>query len=226
MTQENNEMIKQEDVSTFVGRLQQASDELNRIKESFSQGMEEINRIQSMLSSEGVEKISTMVSEYQNRIMESERKREEAHAGAQKYNDELEKEKERLMKLWDAYKNQEEELSVTEKKTMEYEEKIQNAESAKQQLEADLTARISTLQLKIDEQESQMKEVEQYRQQISQFEITRNQMESEINNIKQDIQTKDETIARLNKEVDCLKEYEKYAGYQDKFNEVTREYEK
>ena len=79
------------------------------------------------------------------KIAEAEKKRREAAEGAKKYSEELEKEKERLIKLWDAYKNQEEELSTYRKEITEYEERIRIAEASKKQLEDDLTARINTL---------------------------------------------------------------------------------
>ena len=80
----------------------------------------------------------------------------EAADGAKKYSEELEKEKERLIKLWDAYKNQEEELSATEKKISEYEDRVRNAEVSKKQLEDDLTARIDTLTKRLEENEGKV----------------------------------------------------------------------
>ena len=74
-----------------------------------------------------------MIQNFEDRLSNAERLRDEAAEGARKYSEELEKEKERLVKLWDAYKNQEEELSSQEKKALELEEKLRSSEQAKRQ---------------------------------------------------------------------------------------------
>ena len=104
-----------------------------------------------MLSIGNLDEISGIIAKFENRVVEVEKQRMEASDGARKYSEELEKEKERLIKLWDAYKNQEEELSSAEKKACEYEERVRTTEVEKKQLEEDLTARINTLNNKLQQ---------------------------------------------------------------------------
>ena len=117
MAEENvrESKMKEPQTTAFIERLQRASNEIDSLKSSFSKGMDDLAKIQSMISMEGAQKLGSLIDEFEDRLMEAERRREEALEGARKYSDELEKEKERLIKLWDAYKNQEETLSTHEK---------------------------------------------------------------------------------------------------------------
>ncbi len=94
MTEENKEDLEiKEPKVNFMDRLEQASTEIDSIKSSFSKGTEDLARIQSMLTLEGVDKFSTMIQDFEDRFSESERKREEAAEGARRHSEELEKEK-------------------------------------------------------------------------------------------------------------------------------------
>ena len=64
--------------NSFMERLQEASTELGSIKSSFSKGMEDLAKIQSMLSLDGLDKMDSMVRSFEDRLAEAERKREEA----------------------------------------------------------------------------------------------------------------------------------------------------
>ena len=114
MAEETNKEsgVKEEHKNTFIERLQKASNEIDSIKNSFSRGMDDLAKIQSMLSLDGVNKFTGMIQGFEDRLSEAERRTEEATEGAKRYSEELEKEKERLIKLWDDYKNQEETLST------------------------------------------------------------------------------------------------------------------
>ncbi len=227
MTEGNKEdSSKMGEASTLLERLQQASDEISTIKSSFSKGMSDLEKIQSILSLDGLDQVTNMMQEFEHRITESERQREEATEGARKYSEELEKEKERLMKLWDAYKNQEEELSTHEKRTTEYEHKITEIEQSKQKLESDLTSRIQTITKKLEENEQQMKEINDLKKETMDFDAIRTQLEDEVSSLTQELCLKDESIKQLEQQVDELKQFEQTAQYKDKFEEVSREYEK
>ena len=110
MEEKNEEWSVKDHTNIFVERLNRASNELDTLKTSFSKGMEELARVQNLLSLEGVDSISTMMKQFEDRISEAEIKRREAADGARRFSAELEKEKERLIKLWEAYKNQEEDF--------------------------------------------------------------------------------------------------------------------
>ena len=76
---------------SFMDRLHQASTEIDSIKSSFSKGMDDLAKIQSMLGQDGIDNIATMVQDFENRLSESERMKEEAAEGARRYSEELEK---------------------------------------------------------------------------------------------------------------------------------------
>jgi chromosome segregation ATPase len=215
-----------EHASSFVERLQKASDELDSIKNSFSKGMDDLAKIQSLLSLEGIDKLSGMVQDFEDRLLESERLREEALAEAKKYSEELEKEKERLVKLWDAYKNQEETLSKQEKRTLELEEKLRETEQSMKKLEEDSASRLETLTRKLEEKEKEMSQLEDFRQRIIEFDNIRNQLEESVHSLKQDLKTKDETIKALENQVEELKEFKQYEEFKTKYEDIAVEYEK
>ncbi len=228
MAEENNKEsgLKEEHKNTFVERLQQASNEIDSIKNSFSRGMDDLAKIQSMLSLDGVNKFTGMIQGFEDRLSEAERRTEEATEGAKRYSEELEKEKERLIKLWDAYKNQEETLSTQEKRALEFEEKLREVEQSKMQMEADLTTRINTLTQKLEEKEQDALQSEEFKQKIMEFDGIRNQLEETIHDLRGEINAKDETIKSLETQVEELKQFEQSAEFKTKFEEVSEEYEK
>ena len=67
MTEENEEMSGMKaPKDNFIERLQQASTEIDSIKHSFSKGMDDLARIQSIISFDGVNKLTTMVQEFEH----------------------------------------------------------------------------------------------------------------------------------------------------------------
>jgi len=213
-------------INSLKERLNTITNEIDQIKNSFTKNTEELARIQSMLDVSSIEDVSGVIEKYENMVKEQERKRAEAVEGAQKYSQELEKEKERLVKLWDAYKNQEEELSNMEKKLTEYEEKYRTAEAAKKQIEEDYTARVNTLEQKIQENETKVNQFDEYKQKCENFELTCSQLENEVNTWKEDCVRKENTIKELNEQINKLREMENYSEYKTKYEEINAEYEK
>jgi len=172
---------------SFMEQLQEASTELGSVKSSFSKGMEDLAKIQSMLSFEGLNKMDSMMRSFEDRLSEAERRRDEATEGARRYSMELEKEKERLIKLWDAYKNQEETLSAQEKRVAELEERLRDTEQMHMQFERDATVRIQTLTQKLDERAQAVQQMDDLKQQVMRFDTIRTQMETNVDNMRSEI---------------------------------------
>jgi len=211
---------------SFMEQLQEASTELGSIKSSFSKGMEDLAKIQSMLSLEGLNKMDSMMRSFEDRLSEAERRREEAVEGARRYSMELEKEKERLIKLWDAYKNQEESLSAQEKRVAELEERLRDTEQIRMQFERDATARIQTLTQKLDEREQAVKQLDDMKQQVMRFDALQTQMEKNMDQMRGEIKTKDDVIRGLEQQVGELRKFEQFAEFKTRFEQVSCEYEK
>jgi len=215
-----------EDIDSLKEKLMAVSSEIDTIKNSFSKNTEDLSRIQKMLSLGDLEDIGGMIEKFESKIAEVERQKNEVTEGAKRYSEELEKEKERLVKLWDAYKNQEEELSVVEKKISEYEDRAKTAETSKKQLEEDFTARIDTLTQKLDEYKEQGEKIDEYKQKYEEFENIKNQLETEINDLKTENSSKEHIINDLNNQIIKLREKEDYKEFKDKFEALNTEYEK
>ncbi len=215
-----------EDIDSLREKLMAVSNEIDTIKNSFSKNTEDLSRIQKMLSLGDLEDIGGMIEKFESKIAEVERQKNEVAEGAKRYSEELEKEKERLVKLWDAYKNQEEELSVVEKKISEYEDKVKTAETSKKQLEEDFTARIDTLTQKLDEYKEQGEKIDEYKQKYEEYDNIKNQLETEINDLKTENSSKEHIINDLNNQIIKLREKEDYREFKDKFEALNTEYEK
>jgi chromosome segregation ATPase len=207
-------------------KLIAVTNEIDAIKTSFTKNTQELARIQDTLSVGNIEDIGGIVESYENKIAEAEKQRVEAAESSKKYSEELEKEKERLIKLWDAYKNQEEELSSTEKRLTEYEEKVKKAEAEVKQTEDDYQARIKTLEQKVEEYEGTGTKMEEYKKRCEEFDEIQNRLEEENHTLKTQMTKKDEEIDNLNKQLNKLKEMEDYSQYKEKYEEVNAEYEK
>jgi len=212
--------------NSFMEQLQEASTELGSIKSSFSKGMEDLTKIQSMLSLDGLNKMDSMIRSFENQLSEAERRREEAVEGARRYSVELEKEKDRLVKLWDAYKNQEESLSTQEKRVAELEERLRDTEQVRMQFEQDSTARIQTLTQRLEEREQAIQQLDDLREQVMRFDTIRTQLETNMDQMRGDLTVKDDIIRTMEKQVEQLRGFEQFADYKTKFEEVSTEYEK
>jgi chromosome segregation ATPase len=224
---EKTEMVKDaEQLGLLREKLLNVSDEIDAVKNSFSRNAEDLSRIQTMLSLEHLDEISGILDKFENRISEAEQRKVEASEGARKYSEELEKEKERLIKLWDAYKNQEEELSVAEKKAAELEERVRVAETSKNQLEEDMTARINTLSQKLGENEEKIRQFDDFKQRCEDFDEIRNNLEEEIHSLKEENRNKESMINDLNTQIEKLQKLEDFSEYKEKFETITTEYEK
>lgn len=227
MTEENiGDVRTRGSRDSFMERLQQASNELDSIKSSFSKGMEDLAKIQTMLDLDGLTKMDTMIRTFEERLSESEQRREEAVDGARRYSQELEKEKDRLVKLWDAYKNQEESLATQEKQVAELEEKLRDAEQSKMAFERDATARIRTLTQKLEEKEQDTRQIEDLHAQMMKSESIRSQLEGNVEKMRSEFAAKDDLVRTLEKQVEELRGLERFAEFKTRFEEVSVEYEK
>ena len=226
MVREDMKIGETEHISSLKERLRHVADEIDTLKNSFSRSTEELSRIQGMLDIGNLEEIGNVIGNFESRISEMDKKREEAAEGARRYSEELEKEKERLIKLWDAYKNQEEELSNTEKKMTDFEKQMRETEASKRELESDLTARINTLTAKLEENEGKIGKFDEYKNKCEEFDSAHDQLEGEVHNLKNELSAKDETINSMQKQIDELGKHKKYAEYKDKFDDISVQYEK
>jgi chromosome segregation ATPase len=213
-------------IDTLKDRLTTVSNEIDAIKMSFSKSTEDLSRIQNMLGVDNIDELGNIVEKFESRVAEAEQKRAEAIEGARRYSEELEKEKERLIKLWDAYKNQEEELSTAEKKVNEFEQITKQTEANKKQLEEDLTLRINTLTQKLEEYQEKANMFDEYRVKCEQFDNIRNQLEREIHDLKEDNKQKESVINDMNDKIKELSGKEDFSQFKEKYEEMTIEYEK
>lgn len=226
MTEDNKVEANVGNLDSLKEKLMTVTEEIDQIKISFTKSTEELARIQNMLSADQVGDIGNILEKYESRVTEAEKQRMEAADGAKRYSEELEKEKERLIKLWDAYKNQEEELSTSEKKLTEYEERVRVAEAGNKQMEDDYSSRIQTLEQKIQQNEENITQYDEYKNRCEEFDIIRNNLEKEIHEIKEENTVKNQEIEHLNKKLNEMKEMENYAEYKQKYEEINAEYEK
>ena len=65
-----------------------------------------------------------------------------------------------------------------------------------------------------------------YKKRFSEFKSIHNKLEEENNTLKEDVNNKENTINSLQEQIGKLKDYEKYAEYKDKFDDLSNQYEK
>jgi hypothetical protein len=109
------------------------------------------------------------------------------------------------VKLWDAYKNQEDSLAAQERKVVELDERLRDSERIRMQFENDATARIQTLTQKLEEQQIDARQVDDLKQQVMRFDDIRTQLETNIDQMRGDLIVKDDFIRSLEKQVDELR---------------------
>ena len=226
MSEEEVNTSGKTDMTTFEHTLRQVATEIDSLKSSFSKGTEDLSRIRNMLDVDAFKEISVAIQKFEGQINEIEKQREDAYEGAKKYSEELEKEKERLVKLWDAYKKQEAELSNIENKIQVYEEQVKTIEEEKQRIETDYSERVNTLTQKCENQEVELQKFADYEQQITSYQTTQEQLEQENQNCHEQIQQQNDTIQQLQQDCTKYKEYEKFVEFEEKYNEVSKAYEK
>ena len=226
MSEENITTTNTDHLIDLGDKLRHAANEIDNIKSSFVKNTEDLNKIKTLLDVEKLDEINGIIERFEGQVIEAEKRKEEAFKGAKKYSEELEKEKERLIKLWDAYKNQEEELTKTEKKIQDLEEQNFELNQSKKQLEGDYTTRIDTLNKKINENEEKIVQFDEYKNKIEEYNKTHEQFEYENQNLKNTVKTKESAIESLQEQVNKYKEYEKFSEYKNKFDELTIQYEK
>ncbi len=210
----------------FIERLQQASGEIDSIKTSFSKGMEELSRVQSMLSVDGITRMTSMLQSFEEQLSDAERRREEATEGARRFSQELDKEKERLVKLWDAYKGQEENLAASERHIAELETQMHDAQQRHVAFERDANSRLQTLTHKLEDRERDVQQIEDLRAQALKFDTIRHQFEENVEHMRSELTSKDDVIRSLERRVNDLKELEQFAGFKARFEDTAAELEK
>jgi chromosome segregation ATPase len=130
------------------------------------------------------------------------------------------------VKLWDAYKNQEESLSMQEKRVAEFEEKTREVEQGRMLFERDATARIHILTQRLEEKERDVQQVEELRQQMMRFDSIRSQLEGNVDRMNSELRGKDEVIRSLEKQTEELRGFEQLAEFKTKFEEQSVEFDK
>jgi myosin heavy subunit len=214
------------DLGSFENKIQQVANEIDQLKNSFSKSTEDLSRIKNMLDMETFKDVTSTIERFEGLLNEANRQKEEAYQGAKKYSQELEKEKERLIKLWDAYKKQEEELSQTESKIQGYEKQVNKFESEKKELEQQLTQQINTLQEKLNTTDSDLQQLNEYKTKINEYTTKCQTLEQEKQTLKSEVDQQKTTISDLQQQNEKLKNCEQYSQYKDKYGEVTKAYEK
>ncbi len=214
------------DINAFRESIQQVTSQLEQIRSSFYQGVEEIERIKKILNSEHIGRFSDIITEYEAQLTRMEKERNEAIENARKYSQELEKEKERLIKLWDAYKLQEDELNERDKRIAELERKVKEYENRLRETEKDLSSRIETLTRKLEEKENLLKEYDDFRRKYALYEEKNRKLQEEIDNLRNTLNEKEKEITQLKQMVDELSKYREFEDYKTKYEKLNIEFNK
>ncbi|MCD6572141.1 MAG: hypothetical protein J7K62_02600 [Thermoplasmata archaeon] len=214
-----------EHIDNLKDNLQQISQEIENIRTSFYKGAENLERIKNLLDVKRLDEFVNIIENLEKRVSKIEEEKNAAIEGAKKYSKELEKEKERLVKLWDAYKLQEDELTEKEKKIAELEDQIARFNTERKRLEEEYNRTIETLKEQLREKENQLKELQEFRMKHIEFEREQERLNTEINSLREELKNKEEEIKKLQEENRELRPLKKEAEYKEKYEELSKLYE-
>ncbi len=203
--------------------------EIESLMEGSSREVEELKRLREMVDIGYLDRIASAIDSMEKEMNSAKEESISMARKADEYRGELEKERERLEKLWDAYKKQEEELLGEGKKIEELEEKIGDYEEGKEELEREMEdfRKIKLDRGRLEELERNAikweEELDQMRDELEERKRERTKLEKEIEKLREYVPYKDRAgeLERKVKELEPLREL---AGYKEKYEEMEKKY--
>lgn len=117
-------------------------------------------------------------------------------------------------------------MASSEKRIAEVEDRLRATEQTRIEFEHDANARIRTLTQRLEEKEADVQQLDELKHQVMKFDSIRIQLEENVDRMRGELTVKDDVIRSLEQQMNDLREYEKFAEFKTKFEEVSTEYEK
>lgn len=182
-----------EQVTEARENLHVVSEGLMDLRDRARQQAETINALLARLEDDSIGAIGSLVEELEERIEILESRLDESGADRQHAVEELEAEKDRLTKLWDAYKAQEEELRRARRDEPILREQLADREQLISELEDEI---------------ARLKAVEPYKERYQSLMRDHERLRDSYKDLEEDLQSRNDTIADLEARTESLKSYE------------------
>jgi len=219
------------DVEKIKHSFEQVLLELDTIAKGSQKEHEIVEHMRDLMDVERIERLAQLLDTMDKQARESEERAIEAFREMEKYRKELDMEQQRLEKLWDAYKKQEDSIIEKGKTTQEWQDKYTKQQDAV----AELHKQVATLHEleadrdKVEKLRDQLKKIrdqnEQFQLEVEQHKTAKGKLEAEVDNLSTYIPYKKEA-EELHKKVAELEPLKDYIKYKKKTNEMETLYKK
>ena len=189
--------VRHEGADQMKARITQIADEIGKVRDQAQQEAQALDKIRGMLDVGYLNDLLRSVEELETRLSELETDSLHAREGAAEAQRELEREQDRLAKLWDAYKIQEDELERLKRDYPLMEEKM---------FERD--RQIDNLRRELSRLEGSARYKDQYEDAAAQ----NDKLRGEVDHLETELERALRTIEGLEGEVDSLRANEADAG--------------
>ncbi len=188
--------------------LTNVASEIARVRDQARQEVESLERIRGMLGTGYLENMLSSIEELENRIEELENNSLQAREDVSRTQAELEQEQERLKKLWDAYKSQEDELDRLKRDYPLMEEKLFERERTVEQQKREI-ARLEGLA--------------KYKQDYDALVKDHRRLEQEAEQMEKQLEKSQQHLRAMEDEVRELREVEQDAGRAEELEKLLDE---
>ena len=121
-------------IEEFKANFKKVIEEIDSIIKGAYQEKEAMEKLRKLFSEDQIKRLEELMDAMRKRTKDAEDRALVALQEAERYKNELEKEKTRLEKLWDAYKKQEEELMEREREIEELQEALKEKDKEIEEL--------------------------------------------------------------------------------------------
>lgn len=219
------------DVEQLKHDFQQVLSELDSMEEGSQKEQEMFERMKELIDVRKIERLHQMLEAMQNKAQEAEERALHAYRDQEKCRTELDLEQERLEKLWDAYKQQEDDLADSKRKQEQWKQRCQQQESRIEELQKQVATlkELEEDREKVDKLRAQLKDEQEVKEaaqrELERISAAKEALEQENEELQQYIPYKKEA-EQLRKRVQELEPLEDYVKYKEQAEELEKQYQR
>ena len=219
------------DVEKIKNDFREILSEIDSITQGSYREKDVLEKIREMIDINRIERLSQMLDSMEKRAREADERAISAFRDMENYRKDLEMERVRLEKLWDAYKKQEDDISKERKEAEEWKNKLAEQEATVK----DLEKKVETLKELEEDREKVEKlagELKEYREENKKLKLelereraSKASLEKEVEELSAYLPYKKEA-EMLRKRVEELEPLKDYVSYKKKYDKVEELYKK
>ncbi|HHH77635.1 MAG TPA: hypothetical protein ENL18_00265 [Thermoplasmatales archaeon] len=219
------------DVEKIKNDFREILSEIDSITQGSYREKDILEKIRDMIDINRIERLSQMLDSMEKKAREADERAISAFRDMEKYRKDLEMERIRLEKLWDAYKKQEDDITTERKTAEEWKNKLAEQEAAVEELKKKVEA-LKELEEDREKVEKLAGELKEYRAENEKLKLelereraSKANLEKEVEELSAYLPYKKEA-EMLRKRVEELEPLKDYIAYKKKYDEVEKLYKK